>query len=361
MRELTEVDLRDIIIGCTLLGTGGGGDPEEGWELIESELKKGKRFLLASLSEVPDDKIVATPYFVGSLGGAKVDPVYPEGIACRAYRLLEEYMGEKFFGVISTELGGANTAVALAIAAELERPVIDADPVGRSVPGLEHSSFYVKGISMTPFSVVSPFGDETIFERVKDDFQAEKLVRAMVSSLGTNVGVCSHPVRGRDLKESVINDAISYSLRLGRALREARESGENPALRLVQKEGAFLLFEGVCVESRFEEKEGFTVGRFALEGKGEFEGRRYEVFFKNENMYSLMDGEIDITIPDLICVVSIDGDPITNPNVKEGEEYYVLGFPAHPIWRSERGLELLGPKYLNLDVEYVPIEKKRGR
>ena len=343
MRELTEVALKDIIMGCTLLGTGGGGDPEEGWELIETELRKGTKFLLASLSEVPDDKVVATPYFVGSLGGAKVDPVYPEGIACRAYRLLEELMEERFFGVISTELGGANTAVALAISAELERPVIDADPVGRSVPGLEHSSFYVKGVSMTPFSVVSPSGDEAIIERVKDDFQAEKLVRAMVSSLGTNVGVCSHPVRGRDLKESVIDGAISYSLKLGRALREARESGEDPALKLVQKEGAFLLFRGVCVESRFEEKEGFTVGNFVLEGKGEFEGNRYEVIFKNENMYSLMDGEIDITIPDLICVISIDGVPITNPNVREGIEYRVLG-----------------SSYLGLKVDYVPIEEKRG-
>jgi len=66
MRELNEEELKDMIVGCTVLGTGGGGDPEEGWSMVKEELKKGRKFRLLKLSEVPRDGIVPMPYFVAS-------------------------------------------------------------------------------------------------------------------------------------------------------------------------------------------------------------------------------------------------------------------------------------------------------
>ncbi|WP_275952149.1 DUF917 family protein [Mordavella massiliensis] len=60
-----------------------------------------------------------------------------------AFRTLEEYFGKPFFGVVATELGGANTAYAFHIACQLGLPIIDGDPAGRSVPELQHSSFWI--------------------------------------------------------------------------------------------------------------------------------------------------------------------------------------------------------------------------
>ncbi len=358
MRVLTEQDLRDIIEGCTVLGTGGGGSPEEGWEMIKRELEAGREFLLAGLDELPKDGIVPMPYFVGSLAGDRVESVYEEGEAVRSYRVLEEFMGEEFAGVISTELGGANTAAALATAARLGKPIADGDPAGRSVPELQHTTYYIVGIEMTPFSVVTPYGDEMVVGRVKDDFQAERLVRAIASSIGTNVGVTSHPVRGRDLKNAVVNDAISHALELGRALRTARERGDDPIEALLKAGNGYLLFRGVAKRAEWREEGGFTVGEFELEGTGDFRGETYRVWYKNENLISWRNGEIDVTIPDLISVLTPDGHPVTNPNVTEGREYVVVGFPAPEIWRTPKGLEVFGPKYLGLDVEYVPIEER---
>ena len=34
----------------------------------------------------------------------------------------------------------------------------------------------------------------------------------------------------------------------------------------------------------------------------------------------------------------------------------VIAFPCDPIWRTERGLELAGPRAFGYDLDYVPIE-----
>ena len=36
----------------------------------------------------------------------------------------------------------------------------------------------------------------------------------------------------------------------------------------------------------------------------------------------------------------------------------VIAIPCDPKWRTEKGLELAGPKYFGYDVEYVPVEKR---
>lgn len=361
MKVLNEVELRDIVEGCTVLGTGGGGNPEEGWEMIEKALKEGREFKLVKLEDIHPDGIVPMPYFVGSVSGKKVESAYPHGEAARSYEVLEEYMGKKFEGVISTELGGANTAAALVTAAMLGRPIVDGDPAGRSVPELQHTTYYILGIQMTPFSVVTPFGDEIIIPKVKDDVQAEKIVRGIVAATGTNVGVTSHPIDGKTLKSSVVPDAITYALKLGRALRTARENGGDPIQSLIKTGNGFLLFKGVVTRSTWRDESGFTIGEFELEGVDEFKGQVYKVFFKNENLISWKNGKVDVTIPDLISVLTPEGYPVTNPNVKEGKEYAVVGFPAPEIWRTPKGLEIFGPKYLGLDIEYTPIEKKYSR
>ncbi len=360
MYKLTEEDLRDIIEGCTILGTGGGGDPNRGWSIIIKELERGKEFYLMHLDEVSEDGIVPMPYNVGSLSGKIVNSVYEEGEAVRSFEILENFLGKKFTAVISTELGGANTAIALATAARLGKPIVDGDPAGRSVPELQHSTYHILGLKMAPFSVVTPFGDEIIIQQVKDDFQAEKIVRSIVASIKANVGVTSHPLSGNDLKHSVVENALSFALRLGRAVRIARQNKEDPIKSLIKEGKGYLLFKGVVTKSTSEDKDGFTIGEFEMDGLDEFNVDTYRVIFKNENMVSLKNEKIDVTVPDLISVLTIDGYPVTNPNVKKGKEYFIIGFPAHNLWRKPEGLEIFGPKYLGLSIEYVPIEKKYG-
>lgn len=47
MKILSRQDLTDILYGCAILGTGGGGELDEGLQYIDSALAQGKAFRLA--------------------------------------------------------------------------------------------------------------------------------------------------------------------------------------------------------------------------------------------------------------------------------------------------------------------------
>ncbi len=365
MKTLTIEDSLDILYGCTVLGTGGGGNLELGIEKVKKNFQKGKVLKLASLSEVPDDKIVACPYFVGSISpedkrNKKALPVVIENEALYAFNILEEYKNTKFFGAITTELGGGNTATAIDVAMNLDIPLIDADPAGRSVPGVQHSSFYIEDVPIAPLSVVNKFGDIILIKHVVDDFRAETLVRNIAAESENSVGVTSQPTIGKILKNVVIPDTITFAQRVGGALRSSKNKGLDTISEMLKAGKGYLLFEGIVAEDTdWKDENAYTVGEFKIKGSGAtFNGHNYRVWFKNENIVSWLDNKPDVSAPDLICVVDhITGHPITNPYLKKGMHVAVLGFKSSSEWRKKKALEIFTPTSFGFDIPYTPIEK----
>lgn len=365
MRKLSQQEIIDILYGCTIVGTGGGGDLKLGLDLMQEDFDEGRELYIANLDEVPDDAYVAVPYMCGSPaslegGGEEYAHLpqlgYPESLL--AFRTLEEYFGQKFFGAVSTELGGANTAYALHAACQLGVPIVDADPAGRSVPELQHSTFYVKDIPMAPMALATQFGDTMIVKDIVDDMRAEDIVRAVAVASGNKIGVADHAITGKQLRGAIIPDALTMALKLGEALRKARENGEDPAEKVCLAGGGKILFRGIVKDWKVEETGGFIFGDTTMDGIGEYEGHEYKVWYKNEHIVSYLDGEVDITAPDLICVVDKDGVPVTNPNYENGMELTVFVLPAPEIWKTERGLEVFGPRSFGFDFDYVPFNER---
>ena len=83
MRTLNRENLLDILYGCTILGTGGGGSLDEGIEMIDEALNLGKEFKLASFDDLKPDDIIGTPYACGA-----ISPLTEEEI--RKYARLKE-------------------------------------------------------------------------------------------------------------------------------------------------------------------------------------------------------------------------------------------------------------------------------
>jgi hypothetical protein len=368
MKLLERQDLYDILYGCTILGTGGGGSLQKGLALIDDALQKGKQFRLVDFAEVPDDAWIATPYICGSVSPSTPEleaqyaglPKLDEPEPYLAYRALEAYFGREFYGVISTELGGGNTAEALYVAALLDRYIIDADPAGRSVPELQHSTYCIYDLPIYPLACANQFGDVAVLPKVVNDLRAEALVRAMAVVSKNRIGVADHPAQAKQLRGAVITGAISRAWEIGKTFRAAKESGLSAAAQIALTAGGFLLFKGVVTRHAFDTIEGFTIGEIYLSGEGEFSGSDYHIWFKNENIVSWRDGKVDVTVPDLICVFDEEAnEPVLNPYCREGMSVTVIGLPAPAQWRTPRGLELFGPRHFGFDVEYQPIEKSR--
>lgn len=365
MTKLTFQDVEDILVGCTILSTGGGGDLEKGLALVEEDFKKGREYNLVSLSEIDDDAIFTSPYFCGAIGPQENDSLskykkIEELETVLAVSALEKYIGENIPGIVSIEYGGMNTAVAMSTAARLGKFIVDADAAGRAVPDLQFSTFYISGIPIYPLAVASNIGDIGIFEKFADDFRAEEVVRAIAVVSGGMVGMTDHPCRGRDLKRSVIPDALSYAREIGKAQRIATEKGLDPIRQIVSAGNGFHLFDGIVKkDTEWKIESGFTYGTIEIEGVNKFRNHAMKIWFKNENMMCWLDEKVVVTPPDLICVVETGtGYPITNPHCRRNMKVSVIAFKAPEIWRTERGLSILNPRFFGFEEDYVPIETR---
>jgi len=362
MRTLDQQQLEDLIRGCAILGTGGGGSPTRGLRLIKSDLAAGREFKLIGLEEVPDDALVASPYMCGSVSpeeSGKAAVEMDDEMECLvAFKALEDYLGQRFFAAIATEIGGGNTAVALSVAARCNIPIVDADPAGRSVPELQHTTFYIKDVPITPLAVATAKGDVLLVKEVSDDFRAEAIVRAIAVVSDNRAGVTDHPMEGLTLQESVVPKTLSKALTIGEAVREACSSGADPVRAAVAAGDGYVLFRGKVSEANWNIEEGFTIGELVVAGHADDRGHRYRIWYKNEHIVSWLDEEPDVTVPDLICVLDPKtGEAITNPNCQQEMDVAIIGYPAPALWRTPRGLELFGPTHFGFDIPYQPIEK----
>lgn len=364
MKKLTLQEVKDILVGCTILSTGGGGSLENGIHIVESDYANGLEYSMMDFDEIQEEDLFACPYFCGSIGPEERTDNYSqyekldELETVFSTQALERFLGKNIDGIVSVEYGGGNTAVAMSTAARLGKPIVDGDGAGRAVPDLQYSTFYVTGKPIYPLAVADAIGDVAVFEKVVDDFRAEDLVRALAVVSADKVGMTDHPCYGKELRNSIIPHALSYAGKVGKAQREAVETGVNPIEAIIQASQGYCLFEGkVAVDSQWENKAGFTIGTIEIDGQNDYLGKTSEIWYKNENIMFYIEGKPMVTAPDLICVVDKKtGYPITNPFCKKDMEITVLGFKAPEFWRQGKGLEILNPKEFGFDVEFVPIE-----
>lgn len=363
MRKLNKENLLDIIYGCAILGTGGGGSLDEGLRKIDEALDAGKEFRLADFSDLGGDDIVGTPYACGAISPLTEDEIKKyarlketnESFYILCMKQLERFLGREVSAVISTELGAGNTATALYVGAMTGRPVMDGDPAGRSVPALQHSTYFLHGVPMCPMSVMNRFGEGAVFTNVFDDERGEDMVRALAVVSQNTIAVMDHVNTAEVIGSSVIRGAISHAEAVGHAYRTAKAAGEDYVKAATQAGNGKMMFAGTVTESAYETRDGYTYGDTVIEGSGEYAGHTLRIWYQNENIISWLDGEFFVTVPDLICVFDLDnGIPQLNPFARVGEKVAVTALPAPEEWKTQRGLEVFGPRSFGYDVDYTP-------
>ena len=363
MKKLSRQDLEDILKGAAILGTGGGGELSVGLAMIDDALAKGREFTLVSLDEAPPEALVCTPYMLGAISAL---PPEEEQLYARlprsgvssilaAYERFEAYLGKKFYGTICCEMGGSNTATAFYAAAMAGAHIIDADPAGRAVPEITHSTYYINGLPAAPIVMANEFGETIICENVLDDARAEHVVRALAKVSRNDIAAIDHALEVREIRDAVIPGTISRALRLGRAWREARAERRDVGDTVALEGKGLVAFRGVVGANDWKTEDGFTIGNISINGGEGFEGDTYRIWLKNENMIGWLNGAVHATIPDMICLIDTDtGAPVTNPNYSEGQRVAVVILPAPKPFITPKGLEAFGPSYAGLEMDYRP-------
>lgn len=358
MKTLTRQNLEDILFGAVILGAGGGGDIAEGRDLIETALAAGKSFDLVSVDEVPDDAVICTPYLLGAitplsaaeeqmyagLEDSDTDPLL------QAYAEFQDHLGTEFYGTTPCELGGSNTAAAFFPAVMNGHKIIDADPAGRAVPEITHSTYYLAGLPAAPIYAVNQFGESFLIDKVKDDQRAETLVRALSQVSRNTVAAIDHALPMRDLRAALIPGTITKAMHMGEVCRNAMAAGQDAAAQVAEAGDGAVVFSGAASSVFYKTDQGFTVGQITLQNGPQ----TMTISVKNENMACWLNDKVLATVPDLICLFDQQtGAPVANPDVSEGQDIAVVILPAPAPFTSPKGLSIFGPNYAGVDATFT--------
>ncbi|KUK02430.1 MAG: hypothetical protein XD58_1397 [Thermotoga sp. 50_1627] len=344
MRIIRQQEIGDIIVGATFLGAGGGGSPITG-SLLAEQIES---VTLVGLDEVPDDADVCAVAGMGSPAVLRKLGWMGEQIV--ALERLEEATGRKFDFLVPVEIGAFNSVTPLQAGAVKRRMVVDADGAGRAVPELQMTTFELFGINASPIVLADRSGNSAILY-VQDTPTGERIARTVATEFGMQAGIACYAMKGRQLKTAAVGSTLSLAEKVGRAIRNARNSGKNIVEVVAKVVDGVVIEVGTVVKKTEEVKNGFDYGRVYV---GET-----VVDYKNENMIAWKKGKPVVMVPDLICWITTDGQPLTNADLEEGMEVAIIGIKADKKWFVKDGFELFRSvlRSIGYEGEHQPLQK----
>lgn len=358
MRKIDIPDIEDIARGAALLGAGGGGDPYVGKLVAVGAIKECGPVTLLDPEEVPDDALVVPIAMMGAptvlaekaIGGKEYETLY---------NMVTQFFGKEIYAFMPMEAGGLNSMLPIAAAARLGLPLVDCDGMGRAFPELQMVTFTIGGISATPMALTDEKGNSVIFDTITNKW-TEELARSVTMSCGGSVAVSLYTLTGTQMREYGVKNIVTRSQKLGEAIRTVKNSETlTPEEHFLQFTEGYKLFRGKIVDVLRETRGAFNFGKVVLEGIGDYKGHRAFVEFQNENLTATVDETIVATVPDLICLVDTETySPVTTDALKYGKRVLLVGLKCFDLWRTEAGLELVGPRYFGCDTDYIPLEER---
>ena len=354
-RMVGAAEIENLAIGAAVLGTGGGGDPYIGKLMTIDAINKFGEIEVITPDEVPDDELV----FVSQMMGAPtimVEKICNGQEAVAAYNEMVAVLGRKPYAIYAVEAGGMNSTIPFVLAATLQIPLVDCDLMGRAFPELQMTTLGINGIKDRPAVLADEKGNIVTIKAI-DDVWLEKIGREVTMVMGGYSVMASYPCSGRELKDCCIPDTVSLCEEIGHAVVSARAEHADPVEAVLKVTNGFRLYRGKItdVERRTDGK--FVRGHAKLDGLDADKGTSMTIKFQNENLIATRDEVVMATTPDLImCLDQESGTPVTTESLKYGARVVVIAMPCNKHWRSEKGLEIVGPRAFGYDVDYVAIE-----
>jgi len=354
-REISLDEIESLAVGAWILGTGGGGSPYLGLLNMRRLYDQGHRVELISPFDLDDDDWVAV---VSNMGAPLVgqERLADSRNIARAVRMQEEFHGWKFRAVMSLEIGGNNSIQPLMAAAHLGLPVVDADTMGRAYPEAQMTSVAVGDLRPYPCALYDPRGIEAIVAHVPNWKWMERASRKICTEMGSIASTCKAPRTGAEVKQWGIHFTTSKAIGIGRRVRDAQQSHEDPIAAVIDEANGKLLFRGKVVDVARRTTEGFLRGRAVIDGLDEDRGSRLELAFQNEWVVAWRDGTPLAMSPDLICVLdSVSGNAFGTETIRYGMRASVIALPAPPVFLTPKGLGHVGPRAFGHDIEFRSV------
>ena len=157
-----------------------------------------------------------------------------------------------------------------------------------------------------------------------------------------------------------MRNSVSLAIRIGEARRRPPQS--SPVAALIAEIGAFRLVTGKVIGRRAAHHKRV---RPRLGGRSRAwatdTGRLIRLELQNENLVALERGRVLASVPDLITVLDSEtADAIATERIRYGQRVTVIAFACDPVWRTEPGIAIAGPRAFGYDFDYLPVEELAG-
>jgi N-methylhydantoinase B len=339
--------------GCAVLGTGGGGDSRIGLLQGRQAIEDFGPVPLVGLDELAPDALVMPCGMIGA-PVVNIEKFGNGGEGVRLRDNMERVWGRPVAALMAAEIGGSNGLLPIAWAAEMGLPVLDADGMGRAFPLVPQVTMELAGISPSPAVMTDERGNLVVFN-ARDGHWMERLERSAAVEFGGRAAATEYGMTVEQAKTATVRDTVSLAISVGEVILAAQE---DPVAAVVAKLGAARLIEGKVIDVERRTTSGFVRGSVIIEGLGQDAGRLVRIELQNENLVALEQGRVLASVPDLICVLDTQSaDAIATERVKYGQRVTVIAFGCAPVWRTESGLALAGPRAFGYEFDYTPVEE----
>lgn len=357
LKLIEQATMQPIALGGAFLGTGGGGDPYIGRLIAEQAIVENGPVSVLDAADLDDDALVVPVAMMGA-PTVMLEKLPRGDEALSALQALEAYLGKKADAIFCIEAGGLNSTIPIAVAAACRLPIVDGDAMGRAFPELQMVSMTLHDIPACPMVMADDKGNSLVLNTV-DNLSTEKFARVVTVEMGGAGLIALYPMTGAQAKQATLRQSMSLIHSIGTLITDEQAANRNPADRLAQDLSGVRLFEGRVMDVDRRTEGGFARGTCTLLGLGPDEGNTLVLEFQNEFLLARTEGGTPRAVtPDLICLLDLEtGQPITTEQIRYGFRVIVFGLPCDSQWRTDKGLELVGPGYFGYDVKYQPIEE----
>ena len=340
-------DLGDLEIGSRLLGRGGGGSTRVGRALADRAMKEDLVLLdCEALARLGDESWVI-PIGIMGASNAVLAEFLPNGHEFNTVvERLESTTGARATAIVSIEVGGVNALIAVAAAASLHLPLMDADLSGGAVPRLDQMSNSAWGTSIVPAVLVDGVGRVlTLDERSGhplDPCTLERVARSFVGVCGGWAAIGFRPILRGDATRLLVWGGISRAIELGRAHAKTKKWEQ-----FDPEQGSKILAVGQVLALQQPRLGGQPGGWCLIQSLG---GELCRLDMQTEYLVFTVDGRREAAVPDILVVLDRrSGIALSTENLRVGLEVVILRllpatFPSdsrlqHAVGLSGYGLE----------------------
>lgn len=355
MRELTELDARNAVLGGGVLACGGGGWKHHG-ELMGHLATSLSRPVLARVDELPADSWVATVTAIGAPAAVtwEIRPVD----YVHALQALIEAIDMPIAAVMTAQNGYSTTLNGWIQSSLLGVKVLDAAGDVRAHPTGKLGSL---GLGERPGYVstqVVSGGNRELHGHFLSVNRGsvntcDDVLRDISVRTGGFIASARNPVELDWVKNNAALGSISLALDLGAAMAETgagtTSSGDAVAAVVAERLGASILVSGpLSLEVPTKTHGGWDHGTFRIAD--------HTVRYLNEYMAIDVDGQRVATYPDTIVIIDrTSGEALAVKDAKEGMDVVLLAAPASALPVSSSAIDRVGLLECEqiMDLEFV--------